>query len=593
MKFPGCMPFVTLQADCKLYIKTIRIFVRHQFDPNIRINPIMKSKYILFLPLLLALCMTLSLSGQSNRNQRVKKLEKALERIDFFYDSKQYFNSAKMSRILYNAAVDLDHKKYMAIALNRQGRAILENKKISVVERAKTIEKFARSQQLLEELGLKNSSEYRDNNKHISFIEQKLSAVEKMVSSDKEFFSLLDTIDFSTIEPGSKEAEKIEKAIRNKSLSKANQKMLQKVFEMKRKNVQALKKLKSLNEQLVTRSVVPDSLGIDLKQAAEGELEEEMNYTEQKIVGMNADKAKEELLLANYKNLYDSLLHQVAIDSMALAQKDLELSKHQAELEYQEAQKWLYGVAIGSILLIALGLLISVIRHRKHNDELAYKNNLILREQKRSDQLLLNILPEEIASELKRNGVAQTQQYDSVSVMFSDFENFSGIAEILTPSQLVADLDYCFRAFDKIIEKYNLEKIKTIGDAYMCAGGLPAPSAQHAFDTIKAAIEIQQFLNQWKQEKIKLNEPYFEARIGIHTGPIIAGVVGEKKFAYDIWGDTVNVAARMETGSIPGRINISQDTYQLVKDKFSCTHRGKVAAKNKGEIDMYFVEMSA
>jgi class 3 adenylate cyclase len=173
--------------------------------------------------------------------------------------------------------------------------------------------------------------------------------------------------------------------------------------------------------------------------------------------------------------------------------------------------------------------------------------------------------------------------------MFTDFKGFTQIAEQMSPGELVAEIDVCFKAFDGIITRNGLEKIKTIGDSYMCAGGLPVPTADHAEKVVKAALEIQDFMEQHQLEREGKGKARFEARIGIHTGPVVAGIVGVKKFAYDIWGDTVNIASRMESSGEAGEVNISGSTYSLVKDKFMCQYRGKVEAKNKGEIDMYFV----
>jgi class 3 adenylate cyclase len=211
-------------------------------------------------------------------------------------------------------------------------------------------------------------------------------------------------------------------------------------------------------------------------------------------------------------------------------------------------------------------------------------------EKKKSDDLLLNILPAEIAEELKEKGSAVARDYDKVTVMFTDFKDFTKISELLTPSELVKEIDFCFSAFDRIIQKHNIEKIKTIGDAYMCVGGLPIPTETHAQDVINAALEMRDFMQNHNQEKALKGEPQFRIRIGIHTGSVVAGIVGVKKFAYDIWGDTVNIASRMESSGEPNKVNISGTTFELVNDKFNCQHRGKVQAKNKGEIDMYFVE---
>jgi adenylate cyclase len=210
--------------------------------------------------------------------------------------------------------------------------------------------------------------------------------------------------------------------------------------------------------------------------------------------------------------------------------------------------------------------------------------------QARSETLLLNILPKQIAEELKANGKAEAKHFDEVTVLFTDFKNFTQIAEKLSPTDLVTELDTIFAVFDNIISKHKLEKIKTIGDSYMCAGGLPTPGNTHAVDAVNAALEIREFISQHIRNRRDEGKDPFEIRIGIHSGPVVAGIVGKIKFAYDIWGDTVNLASRMESSGEPGRINISGSTYELVKDQFHCTHRGKIKAKNKGEVDMYFVD---
>ncbi len=210
--------------------------------------------------------------------------------------------------------------------------------------------------------------------------------------------------------------------------------------------------------------------------------------------------------------------------------------------------------------------------------------------QARSEALLLNILPKEIAEELKTNGSAAAKHFNEVTVMFTDFKGFTQISEKLSPAELIAEIHTCFKAFDNIINKYNIEKIKTIGDSYMCAGGLPVANKTNAIDVVNAALEIQQFMLTHLQERKNEGKEIFEIRIGIHSGPVVAGIVGVKKFAYDIWGDTVNIASRMESSGEAGKVNISGATFELVKDKFNCIHRGKIMAKNKGEIDMYFVE---
>ncbi|MEN9684875.1 MAG: hypothetical protein RLZZ28_661 [Bacteroidota bacterium] len=222
--------------------------------------------------------------------------------------------------------------------------------------------------------------------------------------------------------------------------------------------------------------------------------------------------------------------------------------------------------------------------------QLQETNQLITKEKEISENLLLNILPYETAQELKMKGKADAKFYQDVTVMFTDFKDFTGITEFMEPDKLVAELDYCFRAFDAIMEKYDIEKIKTIGDSYMAASGLPVPDESSARRMVSAAIEIKNFMEEYKEEKIRQQIRPFEIRIGVHTGPIVAGIVGSKKFAYDIWGDTVNTASRMESSGEQGKINISGATYVLIKNHFQCTYRGKITAKSKGEVDMYFVE---
>ena len=267
-------------------------------------------------------------------------------------------------------------------------------------------------------------------------------------------------------------------------------------------------------------------------------------------------------------------------------QKELE-EERTRRMEAQEE-----GIRIleksAQMLSEANGMLESQVEERTR--ELSTKNELLKGEIERSEHLLLNILPFQTAQELKQFGKAEARYFEDVSVMFTDFTGFTKMAEKLSPKDLVEEIDICFREFDRIIGKYGIEKIKTIGDSYMAAAGLPVPNPGHARDIVKAALEIQNFIQQHKKHRLVEGKPLFEVRIGIHTGPVVAGIVGSKKFAYDIWGDTVNLASRMESACETGSVNISASTYEMIKNEFTCFYRGEVEAKNKGLVNMYYVE---
>jgi len=225
----------------------------------------------------------------------------------------------------------------------------------------------------------------------------------------------------------------------------------------------------------------------------------------------------------------------------------------------------------------------------KQKDQIAEQNRLVNLERDKSDKLLSNVLPQNIVEELKANGQVEIKSYENVSVIFIDIVGFTKIAERNNPAYLVNKLNELFSEFDSISEKHNLEKIKTIGDAYLAVGGFGDHPEISSLNCVSAALEIQLLMNKLKEIAISKNEEFWEVRIGIHNGDVIAGVLGTKRIAYDIFGNTVNIAKRIESNSTPGKVNISESTYKVVKTFFDCSPRGEIPTKNTGEIYMFYV----
>jgi class 3 adenylate cyclase len=263
----------------------------------------------------------------------------------------------------------------------------------------------------------------------------------------------------------------------------------------------------------------------------------------------------------------------------------MDFEPHDLGFEEQEALRRLSHQVVGQLELRR-----KLIELDKAMQELEQARKSITAEKARAEELLANILPKDIASELTANGKVVPRHFPAATILFTDFRNFTVLAERTEPAMLIGLLDQYFRAFDEIVFRHGLEKLKTIGDAYMAVAGVPNPARLHVVDVCMAAIEMQEAVARLKAQRDKLRLPSLELRVGIHTGPVIAGVVGSRKFTYDIWGDSVNLAARMEANGEPGRINVSEPVYNHVKSLFDATPRGNIEVKNKAPVKMYFLD---
>lgn len=316
-----------------------------------------------------------------------------------------------------------------------------------------------------------------------------------------------------------------------------------------------------------------------------GQMQTEKLKLQEEIALLNAERDE------HFSFSLDGKKKGVPIKQISSGRSEQEIYLAQAELEKQNRHQFvlILGGMAATILFLGWIIFYRYREKKKVKRLLAEKNQIITEERKRAEELLHNVLPAAVANDLHHNGKSIGKKYDFATVLFADFKNFTKISKQLQPEQLVKELDHCFKGFDYIISQYdNIEKIKTIGDTYLCATGLTTRETIPT-NLVKAALEMQDFLNEYKKDKIARSEPFFEARIGIHTGAVVAGVVGFNKFGYDIWGDTVNIAADMETHCEEGKVNISAETYRLVKYDFDCEHRGAIEVENKELIDMYYV----
>lgn len=327
-------------------------------------------------------------------------------------------------------------------------------------------------------------------------------------------------------------------------------------------------------------------------------LQQYVKYLEKMLENNNVEYRKVTSLAGKKTLLEKDLEIRIQKIKTNLAEKERDLAKAKNELAEEETRRaiWIFSLIALALAAIAILLYKGVKRQKKantllsqKNEEISHQRDVIEIERQKSEGLLLNILPKQVAEEYKAKGRVDIRNYDRVSVMFTDFKGFTKISEKMPPEAVVEELNYCFSTFDEITDKYQIQKIKTIGDAYMCAGGIPEPNTTNPVDVVLAGLEIQYFMQQRREEKRKVGEDYWQCRLGVNTGDALSAVIGKSKFTYDIWSDTVNTASRMENSGEVGKVNVGQKTYDLIKDFFECEHRGKVVAKGKGELDMYFV----
>jgi class 3 adenylate cyclase len=379
----------------------------------------------------------------------------------------------------------------------------------------------------------------------------------------------------------------VQKEIKEKDLEQSRERQL--ALEKDNQLLAADARKKELDVKLLQQSKKTDSLTFQVKIALAMEADQKLRTAAREL-----EIQKKNAELSNYEQ-------QAAIDEAEKLASDQKVTLLNREKELSDLQlsanrnfqknTYILG-SLGGLMLFLMGIGWWYARRtgrrlRLQNQKIEAQKNQIETERGKSDRLLRNILPDEIAEELKTRGHADPKLYDSATVLFTDFVNFTKLSSSMQPEKIISELDECFLAFDEIIEKHGLEKIKTIGDAFMCAGGLPVPNTTHAIDAVRAAIEINDWMKKRNAEKP--DAIFREMRVGIHTGPVVAGVIGKNKFAYDIWGDAVNLASRLEEQGENGQVNISQSTYEAIKDQFVCTWRGKREVHNKGLVDMYFV----
>jgi len=463
-----------------------------------------------------------------------------------------------------------------AIQLHKAGQALLQKDSLRVFDKIQALGKFQESQQLLDKQATTNQDLATKN-------KAKIDSLRRYFLLNTNSDSLLQTTRFfpdSIFQTTTKYTSEF-KRLTNGYLSLKQSSARAAFFKVKALNYRKPSESKNNNTPLINFDIYWALEMLELDAWLKGVENSIRNYPKKARARVLELQLQNELMtLRNIENTkYTERNKKSLLGKLDRAEEDIKI----AASNYQQLKYLGLGI-LGLILLLGYYF-------RKKSDQLLIsKNQSLLEEKKRSEDLLTNMLPAEVVRQLKTKGAAKARKYDAVSVLFSDFKGFSKIAETLSPEELVNELNHCFTVFDGITEKYRLQKIKTIGDAYMCVGGLYTRGGNHVQRMVFAALEIQQFLADRKAKRMAQDQYFFEARIGIHTGPIVAGVIGRKKIAFDVWGNTVNVAQQMEHHGQVDKVNISGETFELVKERFVCESRGKITAKNKQEYEMYYVE---
>lgn len=458
------------------------------------------------------------------------------------------------------AARKSKNSELQALALNRQGKILMAQNK-------KAESRFEKSNELLTKANSKNHTLILDNLNQL-----------RILASLKNDKQALADIDYSI--------SKIKKGQSLEQLGSQAENLKSEILNIEQEKEKLANEKADLNKALTEQLSLHNNLVTDQAKLRKEsrQIQAELEIKKEAINLMSLEQMRAELIKKEQQEVITFMQSQDSLNAERFKVQELMLSESRSKRNFYIATSLALLGLFGSSMF-------GFIKSRQNAKLLKEKNSMIEFEKQRSDTLLLNILPASVASELKNNGFTKANHFEEVTVCFADFVGFTTIAGVTDPQKLLGQLNTCFKAFDDIIAKYELEKIKTIGDCYMFAGGLPDEGkGNQIVEMINAAKDMQAWLDVWNKERELTNMPRMDVRIGMHMGPVAAGVIGSKKFAYDIWGDTVNMAARLEQSSEKGRINISGETYQKVKDIFKCEYRGKLPAKNKGLVDMYFVE---